>query len=148
MKVASFSEIAVEFQIRVERDLCCNFATLDRQNRLRSRVVHPLWEGMVCWVLTDRRTPKAVHIAHCPFVSLAYIRDNNKPAYAECTAEWVEDIKDKQRTWDLFNRSSLGYDPALFYKSVNEPYLALLKLTPWRIQIDNTPGQTYIWERG
>lgn len=146
MRVNEFAAIEAEFQARVARDICCNLATVDEQKRLRSRVVHPLWEGLVCWVLTDRATPKARHIDRHPFVSLAYIGDNTQPAYAECKAEWIEDRVEKRRIWQRFRASPLGYDPALFYDRVNHPNLGLLKLIPWRIQIDNTPGETYIWQ--
>lgn len=147
MRVQSFVEIEAEFRSRVARDICCNLATTDAQGRPRSRVVHPLWEGQICWVLTDRSTPKAKHLARNPFVSLAYIGDSTKTAYADCHAEWIESIVEKQRIWDEFKRSPVGYDPALFYERVSHPNLGLLKLTPWRIQIDDTPGETYIWER-
>ncbi|MBL8154570.1 MAG: pyridoxamine 5'-phosphate oxidase family protein [Anaerolineae bacterium] len=147
MRVESFAEIEADFHSRVARDLCCNLATIDSRGRPRSRVVHPLWEGPKCWVLTDRSTPKAGHIVQHPFVSLAYIGDSTKPAYAECRAEWVEDFAEKQRVWDAFVRSPVGYDPALFYERVSHPDLGLLKLTPWRIQIDDTDGETLIWEQ-
>lgn len=35
--------------------------------------------------------PKADDIDRNPFVSLAYVGDPLKPAYAECFASWVED---------------------------------------------------------
>ena len=147
MRVKVFSEIEAEFRRRVARDICCNFATIDAQGRPRSRVVHPLWEGQICWVLTDRSSPKTRHIDCHPFVSLAYIGDIAKTAYAECRAEWVEDTAEKQRVWDQFKRSRVGYDPSLFYGQVSHPNLGLLKLTPWRIQLDDSPGETYIWEQ-
>lgn len=146
MRVNTFAEIEVEFFRRAARDLCCNLATIDAHGRPRSRVVHPLWEGTTCWLLTDRRSPKARHIAAHPFVSLAYTGDSTKPAYAECRAEWVDDMAEKRRVWEWFGRSPSGYDPALFYGHAAHPDLGLLKLTPWRIQLDNTPGETIIWE--
>lgn len=146
MRVAAFSEIENEFRARVARDLCCNLATIDQHGRPRSRTVHPLWEGLICWLLTDRSTPKAAHITQHPFVSLAYGGDVDAPAYAECRAEWVDEAAEKARVWRLFQQSPLGYDPAIFYGEVTHAATGLLKLIPWRIQIDSTSGETIIWE--
>lgn len=146
MRVADFADVEEAFRARVARDLCCNLATVDERGRPRSRVVQPLWEGSVCWLLTDRNSPKARHIDRHLFVSLAYVGENTQPAYAECRAEWVMDSEEKQRIWHLFQSDPLGYDPALFYDRVDHPDLGVLRLTPWRVQIDTTPGDTIIWE--
>jgi general stress protein 26 len=147
VKVKTFSEIEAEFRARVARDICCNLATIDAQQRPRSRVVQPLWEGLMCWLLTDRTTPKAQHIEQHRYVSLAYVGDTSKPLYVECRAEWIEDAAEKRRVWVLFkDTAKFGYDPTPFYKRADHPHLGLLKLTPWRIQIDNSPGEIYIWE--
>jgi len=148
MRVKAFAAIEDEFYQRVSRDICCNLATIDEQGRLRSRVVHPLWQGPVCWVLTKRIGPKARHIDRHPFVSLAYVGDSAHPAYAECRAEWIEDPDEKQRIWRRFRSSPLGYNPAPFYRDAGHPHLGVLKLKPWRIQIDDSPGETTIWQPG
>lgn len=147
MRVKSFAEIKAEFYSRVARDLCCNLATIDAQGRPRSRAVHPLWEALTAWVLTSGSSPKVSHIDHRPFASLAYIGDVTKTAFAECQVEKVEDLAEKQRIWELFKQSPLGYDPSGFYVSATHPDLVVLKLVPWRIQIDDTPGETYVWVR-
>jgi pyridoxine/pyridoxamine 5'-phosphate oxidase len=71
MEVSSFREIEVAFLQRIERMVWCNVATVDRRNRPRSRIVHPLWEGSIGWVTTRRNMHKAKHLAHNPYVSLA-----------------------------------------------------------------------------
>jgi general stress protein 26 len=110
-------------------------------------VVQPLWEGLTCWLLTDRTTPKARHIEQHPYVSLAYVGDTSKPLYVECRAEWIEDVTEKQRVWALFKDTpKFGYDPTPFYERADHPHFGLLKLIPWRIQIDSSPGEIYIWE--
>ena len=40
---------------------------------------------------SSTRLLKSRHLAGNPFVSLAYIADVAKPAYADCRAEWVND---------------------------------------------------------
>lgn len=147
MEVATFEEIHEEFINRVHSVVWCNVATLDTQNRIRSRVLHPIWEGSTGWITTRRHSHKAKHIAHSSYVSLAYIQDIAKPVYADCTAEWVDDLDEKQRLWDLVATTPppVGFDPAPIYKSVDDSNFGLLKLTPWRIELYNFPAASQVW---
>lgn len=43
--------------------------------------------------------PKARDIDRNPFVSLAYVSEPLKPAYAECTASWVDDRDERIEIW-------------------------------------------------
>jgi general stress protein 26 len=137
MNVSSFSEIEKEFIQRVHSIVWCNVATVDGQNRLRSRILHPIWEGSNGWIGTRRRSLKAKHLAHNRYVSLAYVADIARPVYVDCLAEWADDQTDKQRIWDLFSSTPppLGYDPAPIFHSVDHPDFGLLKLTPWRVEL-------------
>ena len=89
MEVSSFSEIEAEFIERIHRMVWCNVATIDTLNRPRSRILHPLWEGATGWITTRRNLHKAKHLAHNPYVSLAYIADLAKPVYVDCKTEWI-----------------------------------------------------------
>jgi hypothetical protein len=82
-----FAEIEAEFIQRVHAMVWCSMATLDTRNRLRSRILHPIWEGAVGWASARPHSLKAKHIAHNAYVSLAYIGDIAKPVYADCKAE-------------------------------------------------------------
>lgn len=139
MKVSSFSEIEKEFIERVHGIVWCSVATLDTKNRIRSRILHPIWEGATGWIFTRRHSLKAKHIAHNPHVSLAYIDDVVKPVYVDCTAEWADDGNDKQRIWDLFLSAPppLGFDFGKIFSCGDDPNCGLLKLTPWRIEMAN-----------
>ena len=139
MKVSSFSEIEKEFIERVHSIVWCNVATIDTQNRVRSRILHPIWEGGMGWIFTRRHSLKSKHIEHNPHVSLAYIQDVVKPVYADCTAEWVDDRTSKQHIWDLFLAAPppLGFDFGKIFAGVEDPNCGLLKLTPWRIEMAN-----------
>src|SRR6266571_8652680 len=75
MEVSSFGEIEAAFLERIQRMVWCNVATIDRRDRPRSRILHPLWEGNIGWITTRRNMHKAKHLAHNPYVSLAYIAD-------------------------------------------------------------------------
>ncbi|MCK6630629.1 MAG: pyridoxamine 5'-phosphate oxidase family protein [Anaerolineae bacterium] len=146
-RVASFAELEQEFIERVHRMVWCNVATLDTQNRPRSRILHPIWEGATGWIGTRRKSPKAKHLTHNPHVSLAYIADIAKPVYADCVAEWADDRESKQRVWELFKAAPepLGYDPGLIFGSMDNPDYGVLKLTPWRIEVASFPVESWIW---
>src|SRR5215470_9726844 len=101
-RVSSFSEIEDEFLSRVHKIVWCSVATQDTQNRLRSRILHPLWEGPIGWVGTRRHSLKAKHLAHNPYVSLAYIADVARPIYVDCLAGWEDDLAVKERVWEKF----------------------------------------------
>jgi general stress protein 26 len=152
MKVSSFSEIESDFVERVHKAVWCSVATLDTRNRVRSRLLHTIWEGSTGWVATMRHSLKARHLDHNPYVSLAYIADVTSPVYVDCTAEWQDDLASKQRIWEMFKSASppLGYDPAPFFGSVDSPAFGLLKFSPWRIElfdIDNKEDPKRIWRR-
>ncbi len=148
-RVTSFSEIETEFIQRVHTVVWCSFATLDTQNRVRSRVLHPLWEGATGWIATRRHSPKEQQLAHNPHASLAYVADIVKPVYVDCLAEWDDTTASKERIWETFKAVAppLGYDPALFFHSVDHPDYGLLRLTPWRIELFDATGETKIWHR-
>ena len=146
--VASFAEIEADFIERAHSAVWCNVATLDARNRPRSRILHPIWEGLTGWIATRRHSPKAAHLARHPYVSLAYIADVVKPAYAECAAEWDDDLDTKRHVWELFRTAPppLGYDPAPIFHAVEHPDFGVLKLTPWRIELgDMMAVQSRVW---
>jgi general stress protein 26 len=147
--IASFAELEKEFIERVNKMVWCNVATLDTQNRLRSRVLHPIWEGQTGWIGTRRHSLKEKHLAHHPYVSLAYIADLVKPVYVDCTAEWDDSPASKQHVWDMFLAAPppLGYDPAPIFHSVEHPDFGLLKLTPWRVELADATGESLVWKR-
>jgi uncharacterized pyridoxamine 5'-phosphate oxidase family protein len=149
-RVASFSDIRDEFLERANRIVYCNLATIDAQGRPRSRVVHVVWEDATGWITTDPTYPKSRHIAANPYVSLGYVADIAAPAYAECRAEWVGDLDEKQRVWELIKATPppLGFDPAPIYQTPDSARFGLLRLTPWRIQVSDAPAYHRIWEQG
>jgi len=142
MTVKSFSEIEKDFMDRVARIVWCTVTTVDTKNRPRARLLHPIWETVdgkpVGWIATGRDSHKAKHIAHNPYVSLSYWDPKHEQIYAECKAEWVDDMGEKERLWKLFGSTPepLGYDLKLFWsEGVTDPTYGLLRLTPWRLEI-------------
>jgi hypothetical protein len=155
MNVQNFAEIEEEFIRRVHSMVWCSAATVDSRQRPRSRILHPIWEGAVGWVGTNRSSYKSRHLARSPYMSLAYISDVMNPVYVDCTAEWVDDLSQKQRVWDLFKDAPppLGYDPAPTFVRPDHEDFGLLKLTPWRIALVSFPAPSHeegqrIWRSG
>jgi general stress protein 26 len=112
MWVSSFAEIEPEFIERAQRMVWCDMATVGPDGRPRTRIVHPVWEGGTAWMISMRVGPKADDIDRNPFVSLAYVSDPVKPAYAECIASWVDDRDERIEIWERIAAipEPLGYD--------------------------------------
>lgn len=147
MEIKNFIEIEAEFIRRAHEAVWCSAATIDSQNHPRSRVLHPIWEGQTGWIATGRRSHKAKHLAKIPYLSLAYLKDPFNPVYVDCQAEWLDNMSEKQRIWDLYSNTPppLGYDLTPFFQSVNHPGYGLLRLTPWRIELATLGGQSKVW---
>jgi len=147
VEMLQFEDLQVEFLARVSQAVYCSMATIDRKGRPRSRIMHPIWDGPIGWAISWPESHKAKHLAHNPHISLAYIYDKNKPVYVDAVTEWVEDIGEKQRIWDLHRSTPapLGFNPQPHYGSIDHPYYGLLKFTPWRIELGNLAGEPIIW---
>jgi hypothetical protein len=151
MKRLTFNEMVGDFITAAHTQVWCSVATLDTQNRLRSRVLHPIWEynerEIIGWVTTGRHSLKAKHLAHNPTLSLCYMKDPLKPLYVDCYGEWVDDQSEKQRIFDLFVQTPppLGYNPADFLWTVDNHASGLLKLKPWRIELADLFGEARVW---
>ena len=147
MNVISFSEIQPEFMARVSQAIYCSVATVDRQGRPRSRMMHPIWDGSVGWVISWPGSHKAKHLENNPYVSLAYIQDFKKPVYVDAVAEWIDNEGEKHRIWELHQKTPppLGFDPEPHYGSIHHHYYGLLRFTPWRIELANLDHEPIIW---
>ena len=91
MEVSSFEEIQSEFLRRVSNAIYCSVATMDRKNRPNSRMMHPVWDGHIGWVISWPQSHKAKHLQGYPYVSLAYIEDRDKPVYVDARADWINE---------------------------------------------------------
>ncbi|MEP7290430.1 MAG: pyridoxamine 5'-phosphate oxidase family protein [Chloroflexota bacterium] len=145
MQVKNFSEIEAEFTRRVRKMIWCSVATIDAQGRPRSRILHPIWEGATGWIGTSPASHKAKHLDRNPYVSLAYITDVMNPVYVDCKAEWIYDLDEKRRIWNLFASTPepVGYDPAHDFVSPESEKWGVLKLIPWRIDLVSFPAPSF-----
>ena len=149
MEVEHFGDMQAEFMRRVSQSVYCTLATVDRKNRPRSRIMHPIWEGSIGWVISWPASHKAKHLAHNPAVSLAYFSDYSKPVYVDAVAEWVRTDGEKRRIWELHKTipPPFGFDPEPHYGTIDHPYYGLLRLTPWRIELANLYGESIVWRQ-
>lgn len=140
-RIHAFADIAAEFIGRVHAMVWCNAATIDGQ-RPRSRIVHPFWQGETGWITTRRSTPKVRQLAANPNLSLAYIAEPFKPIYVECRAVWDGDLATWRRVWAALRdaHAPIGFDPAETWGSVEDPENGLLRLAPWRIELNDFAG--------
>lgn len=152
MKTHAFAAVEPEFKARVDTMVWCNGATIDARGRPRSRILHPLWEGALAWITTDPRSLKSQHLSQNPYVSLAYVSDVAKPAYADCLAEWIDDPATRRHVWELclWTPPPMGFDPAPIYGTPEmpgegQPRFGVLRLTPYRIQLVQWPDAPIIW---
>ena len=149
MEVSNFEEIQPEFYRRVSRAIYCSVATIDRKNRPRSRMMHPIWDGSIGWVISWPKSHKSKHLQGNPYVSMAYIQDTDKPVYVDCKAEWIDNVGEKHRIWDLHRNTPppLGFDPEPHYGTIHHQYYGILRFTPWRIELGNLNGESIIWRQ-
>jgi general stress protein 26 len=147
MEIAQFDEMQTEFMRRVNEAVYCVLTTVDRKNRPRSRLMHPIWDGPIGWVISWPQSHKAKHLLHNPAVSLAYFADKEKPVYVDGIAEWIDGRQEKERIWKLHQTlpPPLGFDPQPGYGSIDHPYYGLLRVTPWRIELANLYGEPVVW---
>lgn len=138
MPQSAFEEIADEFRRRTDRIVWCSMATADRDRRIRSRIVHPIWEGRTGWLLTARDSAKARDVDGNPWASLTYIDNAQEQVHVDCRTSWEERLAEKRRLWDWFKSipPPIGYDPGLFFtEGVEAPSFGALRLEPWRIEL-------------
>lgn len=133
-----FEAIAAEFERRTASTIWCSMATSDAQGRIRSRIVHPLWEGRTGWLLTERHSAKARDVDGNPWLSLTYIDSAQEQVHVDCRVEWETRAEEKRRRWDWFKNTPepQGYDPGLFFpKGVEHESFGCLRLIPWRVEL-------------
>ena len=144
MEVATFAELEEPFMERVRRIAWCGVTTVDRAGRPRTRILHPIWEGSTGWIATGRQSHKAKHLAQNDHVSLCYWDPQHEQVYADCRAEWVDDLETRRRIWELYKSTPppLGYDPAIIWPAPDHESFGLLRLTPWRVELSGLSDLT------
>lgn len=147
MDVARFEDIQAEFLARIGEVVYCTLATVDRHNRPRLRLMHPIWEGPIGWIISWPASPKFKQLLRNPAVSLAYMPDKSIPVYIDGTAEAIDAREEKLRVWELHRTTPppIGFDPAPHYGSIDNEYYGLLRITPTKITLGNLGGEPIVW---
>ena len=137
-RIASFEVIAGEFTRRTDRTVWCTMATADPPGRIRSRIVHPLWDGETGWLPPGRPSAAAKDLDGNPWVSLTDIDNAQEQVHVDCRTSWEQSLPGKRRLWEWFKAAPppLGYDPGLFFtKGVEDVSFGALRLEPWRVEL-------------
>lgn len=147
-------ETAPAFVEMAHRIVWCTAATVDREGRPRSRILHPLWQWdgttLVGWIATGPTPIKRAHLAAHPYLSCNYWTPTHDTCVAECRASWASDDTTRTRIWNAFKTAPapVGYDPAIIpgWDGPESPSYAVLKLEPWRLRV--MPGTVMLRQEG
>lgn len=152
--MTELGQIAPAFVEMAHQIVWASVATVDRQGRPRSRVLHPIWkwdgDQLVGWIATAPTPLKRAHLENTPNVSVNYWSPNHDTCLAECRAEWQADLETRRAVWDKFKNGPepVGYDPALIpaWTSPEADAFAVLRLEPWRLRV--MPGSVMLQGTG
>jgi hypothetical protein len=145
---------ATAFREMAHRIVWCSAATVDRQGRPRSRVLHPWWEWegdrLVGWIATGPTPAKRSDLAASPYMSCNYWGPSHDTCVAECRAAWHIDDETRTRIWNAFKDAPapVGYDPAMIpgWDGPTSPRFAALRLEPYRLRV--FPGTVLLGRGG
>lgn len=139
-----FSDLEPEFMKRVARIVWCSLATVNRKDRPRIRIAHPIWEVIdgrpVGYWSTFPKSLKSKHIARNPRVSMTYWDPVHEQIYVDAKADWLESPEDKERVWNLYKNTPepLGYDLSVwdFWKDgAHGKNFGVLRMQPTRVEL-------------
>lgn len=150
----ALDEVAPAFRDMAHRIVWATVTTVDRADRPRSRILHPLWvweEGtLVGWIATMPTPVKRAHLERSPYVSCSYWSSTHDTCVAECRAELLEDADTRAKVWTLLAEGPepVGYDPAIIpgWDGPTSPGFAVLRLEPWRLRV--FPGTVLLNQGG
>ncbi len=141
--MTSLTTVAPAFVEMAHRIVWCVAATTGKDDRARTRVLHPMWEWdgetLTGWILTSPRSPKSADLARVPALSLTYWSPDHDTCTADCDAAFQDDPADRRAGWDRFAGVSppLGYEPSIIpaWTSPDAPDFGVLRLTPRRLRV-------------
>jgi hypothetical protein len=141
--MTELADIAQPFIDVAHRIVWATVATIDTNDRPRSRILHPFWEWdgteLVGWIATGPTPVKVAHLAHRAYASVNYWDARHDIATAECDVTWHHDDETRIRVWDLFANGPepVGYDPRIvpIWDRPTQPEFAVLRLDPWRLRV-------------
>lgn len=149
------ADIAQPFLDVAHRIVWCTVATVDDQQRPRTRILHPLWswngERLTGVIATSPTPVKVANLETSPYLSCNYWSPEHDVATADCRATWSFDDATCTEVWEAFKSAPepVGYDPAIVPAWADGPTgdaFAVLHLEPWRLRV--FPGSVLRGEGG
>lgn len=151
----ALADVAPAFVEMAHRIVWATVATVDRHDRPRSRVLHPIWEwdgaALVGWLGTSPTPVKLAHLERSPFVSIGYWAPNHDHCTAECKVTWIRDDAGRTEVWERLKNGPepVGYDPAIIPPWADGPTgdaFAGWRIEPWRLRV--FPGTVLMGQGG
>ncbi|KQY08088.1 pyridoxamine 5-phosphate oxidase [Mycobacterium sp. Root135] len=142
--MAPLDQVAPAFRDMAHQIVWASVATVDRDGRPRSRILHPYWEwdgtDLTGWIATVPTPVKRAHIEAHPEVSVSYWAPSHDTCSAECAVQWHLDDDTCRTVWDTFASAPapVGYDPFIIPMWSDGPMsdqFAVLRLTPRRLRV-------------
>lgn len=148
------SQTAPAFIAMAHQIVWASVATVDKHDRPRSRILHPIWQWdgqqITGWIATTPYPIKRAHLAHSPYVSVNYWSPSQNTCTAECHATWAFDDATRTQIWNLFANAPapVGYNPAIVptWPSPTADAFAVIRLDPWRLRV--FPGSLFMGQGG
>ena len=131
---ASEQEFLAEM-LRIVREVQWAFLATADGDQPRVRVIHPVWDGFVCYMGTGPQSPKARQVRANPKVELFYWSQKFEHLTVTGKARFVDDDAERQRLYDYFALAPEGYDTKQFWPNGPDETFGLLRLDAERIEI-------------
>jgi hypothetical protein len=158
--VQPLDQVAPAFRDMAHQIVWASVATVDRDGRPRSRILHPYWEwdgtDLTGWIATVPTPVKRAHVDAHPEVSVSYWTPSHDTCSAECAVQWHFDDDTCRTVWETFASAPapVGYDPFIIPMWSDGPtsdQFAVLRLTPRRLRVmagtvmTAGEGQPLVW---
>ncbi|MDX1892500.1 pyridoxamine 5'-phosphate oxidase family protein [Mycolicibacterium sp. 050158] len=158
--MTSLDRIAPAFRDMAHAIVWASVATVDRDGRPRTRILHPFWEWdggeLIGWIATVPTPVKRAHLAAHPEVAVSYWAPSQDTCSAECAVQWHLDDDTRRAVWDKFANgpAPVGYDPYVIPMWADGPtseQFAVLRLHPYRLRVmpgtamTEGVGETLTW---
>ncbi|MBJ7338636.1 pyridoxamine 5'-phosphate oxidase family protein [Mycolicibacterium sp.] len=137
-------EIAPAFRDMAHSIVWASVATVDRDGRPRTRILHPIWEWdskeLFGWIATVPTPLKRAHLDAHPEMAVSYWTPSQDTCSAECAVQWHTDDDTRRLVWDRFANGPepVGYDPfiiPMWREGPTSDQFAVLRLTPYRLRV-------------
>ena len=154
------NQVAPAFRDMAHQIVWASVATVDRDGRPRSRILHPYWEwdgtNLIGWIATVPTPVKRAHVEAHPEVSVSYWTPSHDTCSAECAVQWHLDDDTRRAVWDKFATAPapVGYDPLIipmWSEGPTSDQFAVLRLAPHRLRVmagtvmTEGVGQPLVW---